>query len=142
VTAGEGFSVQYHFKDSTFHNKPTEISMLFYPTYSAKETIDELKLEFSYPAWTPGDAQYNSDSLKAKVMDLLMFWYKGNEFVSAKVNDSTILPVKLDGNRRLWVEIKDARSVNVAIQDILSPKFKHSTGSDTAEDKKKRQVKE
>lgn len=119
-------SVQYLFTDSLFHDQPTDIRLLFYPNYDEDQVIAEMDLEFSYLAWAPWNKAYQSDSLEVKTKKLLMHWYQGNEFVTANVNDTEI-PVKLDANRRILVYIKDAQSVVVKIQDILHPRFKHST---------------
>lgn len=118
-------SVQYLFKDSLFHDEPTEIRLLFFPDYDDKQVIAEMDMEFSYLAWAPWNEKYQSDSLEVKIKKLLMHWYGGNEFVSAHVNDAEI-PVKVDGNRRILVYIKDAQSVGAKIQDILHPRFRHS----------------
>lgn len=118
-------SVQYLFTDSMVHRKPLEMRLLFFPDYDEKDVIAEMNMEFSYTAWAPWNKSLQSDSLKVKVMDLLMAWYRGNDFVTATVNDAP-MPVKLDGNRRVLVRIKDAQSVAVTVQDILHPKFRHS----------------
>lgn len=126
VTQGPGnTTVQYVFKDSLVHDEPAELRLLFYPAFDKNESIDEMGLEFSYLGWSPWNKALQSDSLKLKTMELLMLWYKGNEFVMADVNDRKI-PVKLDGNRRILVYEKDPQSVAVRIQDILHPRFKHS----------------
>jgi hypothetical protein len=118
-------SVQYMFTDSLVHDKPTRIRMLFFPSFDKKDKIAQMNFEFSYPAWAPWNETSQADSLKVKTMELLMHWYKGNEFVTADVNDSK-MPVKVDGNRRLLVYIKDSQSVIVKAQDLLHPNFKHS----------------
>lgn len=126
VTQGPGnASVQYLFNDSVVHDGLTPMRLLFYPNYDEKGVIAEMSMEFSYPAWAPWNRALQSDSLKLRTMELLMNWYKGNEFVTADVNNAA-MPVKLDGNRRVLVSIKDAQSVSVKVQDILHPKFKHS----------------
>lgn len=118
-------SVQYLFSDSLIHDRPTQIRLLFFPEYDEKDIIAEMNMELSYPGWAPWNRALQSDSLKVKTMQLLMNWYKGNEFVTADVNNAP-MSVKLDGNRRVLVYIKDAQSVGVKVQDILHPKFKHS----------------
>lgn len=125
VTEGPGnSSVQYLFKDSLVHEKATSIRLLFMPSYDETDKIKEMNMEFSYAAWAPWNRQYQSDSLKNKVMKLLMKWYKGNEFITAKVGEEEV-PVKLDGNRRILVIIRNEQHVLVKVQDILHPSFKH-----------------
>lgn len=119
-------SVQFLFTDSLYHHQPTDIRLLFFPNYDEDQVIAEMSMEFSYLAWAPWNKLYQSDSLEIKTKKLLVHWYQGNEFVTAKVNDIDI-PVKLDANRRILVYIKDAQSVGVKIQDISHPMFKHST---------------
>lgn len=126
VTQGPGnSSVQYLFTDSSIHNNPTPIRLLFYPSFDKNDVIAQMNFEFSYPGWALWNNEFHADSMKVKTMELLMIWYKGNEFVTADVNN-TKMPVKLDGNRRLLVYVKDAQSVVVEAQDILHPNFKHS----------------
>ncbi|MBX2894139.1 MAG: hypothetical protein KF763_01760 [Cyclobacteriaceae bacterium] len=126
VTQGpNGATVQYFFSDSLFHEQPTSIRLLFIPAFDENDVIKEVNLEFSYAAWAPWNTVYQSDQLIKKVQDILMVWYKGNSFVSVKLDDR-ILPVKLDGNRRLIVYIKDEQNVVVKVQDILHPAYKHS----------------
>lgn len=131
VTAGpNGTSVQYLFEDSLFHNQPTPVRMLFTPSFDKEDVIIEMTMEFTYPSWTAWDGQFQSDKLKEKVLKLLMNWYKGNEFVTAKINGD-VVPVKLDGNRRMIVYPKNEQIVVVEIQDILHPKYRHSITTDT-----------
>ena len=118
-------SVQYLFTDSLVHEKPQEIRLLFFPTFDKNDKIAEMNLELSYMAWAPWNEGLQSDSLKGKVMDLLVTWYGGNNFVLARVHGEEI-PVKVDGNRRILIFLKDRQSVTVKIQDIQHPKFKHS----------------
>jgi hypothetical protein len=126
VTQGpNSSSVQYMFSDSLYHKRPTEIRMLFYPSFDSKDVINEMIMEFNYSGWAPWNRPLQSDSLKVKTMELLMKWYGGNNFITANVDKSSF-PVKLDGNRRILVEIKDVQSVVVKVQDILHPQFMHS----------------
>ncbi len=126
VTQGpSGFKVQYLSNDSLVNKNSNKIRLLFSPFFDTNEKIAEMDLEFSYLGWAPWNKHLQSDSLKHNVMKMLMIWYKGNEFIEAKVGDENI-PVKLDGNRRILVHITDAQSVTVRVQDILHPKFIHS----------------
>jgi enediyne biosynthesis protein E4 len=124
IDGGGGF-VQYLFTDSLVHQKPEPMKLLFHPNFDKKNNLAEMFMEFSYVGWSPAVARYQSDSLKEKVMDMLVKWYGGNEFVQAKV-DSVELPVKVDGNRRIVIYHKDAQAILVKVQDLLHPIFMHS----------------
>lgn len=130
---GNGF-VQYVFRDSSGHKDPELMKLRFHANFDNKDRLAEMLMEFSYMSWAPAVPRYHADSLKASTMKLLMQWYGGNQFITAKVDDIE-LPVKLDGNRRILVYPKDAVSVEVKIQDILHPIFQHSITRD--EDQKK-----
>jgi len=130
VTEGpNGATVQYLFKDSLFHDETTEMRLLFIPAFDKDDKIMEMNLEFSYRAWAPWNEQYHSEKLKDKVLKLLMLWYKGNDFIIIKIKENDV-PVKLDGNRRMLVYVKDEQNVVVKVQDILHPKYRHSITSD------------
>lgn len=124
-------SVQYLFSDSLVHKEPTKIKLLFMPKYDRDEKIVEMEMELSYEGWAPWNRELQSDSLQVKTMQLLREWYKGNEFVTAKIMDKDI-PVKVDGNRRILVFIYDPQRVVVKIQDILNPMFQHSITKEEA----------
>ena len=138
VTQGpSGLSVQYLFSDSLFHYKPTQIRLLFSPSFDVNNKISDMNMEFNYLGWAPWNKHLQSDSLEVKVKDILMKWYAGNKFITAKTGDKT-WPVKLDANRRILVSKKDAQTVVVKVQDILHPKFRHSiTEKEKEKDKTK-----
>lgn len=126
VTQGpKGATVQYLFTDSLIHKDPASLRLLFIPAFDEKDIIKEVNLEFSYMAWAPWNAELQSEKLIEKVKEIVMMWYKGNPFVMIKLNDQE-LPVKVDGNRRLIVYIKDEQNVVVKVHDILHPAYKHS----------------
>jgi hypothetical protein len=102
--------------------------LLFMPSYDDKDVITEMSMEFRYQGWTSWNLELQSDSLKVKVMELLRVWYKGNEFVTAHIQDTEQF-VKVDGNRRILIYILDPQRVVVKVQDILHPMFQHSITS-------------
>jgi len=133
VTAGpNGATVQYLFTDSLVHDTLTAMRMLFIPAFDKDDVIMEMNLEFSYPAWAPWNEQYHSDKLKERVLKLLMHWYKGNEFLVVNINGNDT-PIKLDGNRRMIVYIKDEQNVVIKIQDIMHPNYRHSITNDVVQ---------
>lgn len=126
ITQGPGgATVQYLFKDSLVHEAPTDLRLLFIPVFDQSDVIIEMNLEFSYSAWAPWNEQYQSDKLKEKVLKLIQRWYKGNEFITAEIDNNKV-PVKLDGNRRMLVYLKDTQNVVIKVQDILHPRYRHS----------------
>jgi hypothetical protein len=126
VTQGpNGATVQYIFIDSLIHDKPTSLRLLFIPAFDEMDKIKEMNLEFSYTAWSPWNKEYQSEALIEKVKDILMMWYKGNPFISAKIDDREV-PIKLDCNRRMILYIKDEQNVVVKVHDILHSAYKHS----------------
>ena len=130
ITPGQGnASVMYLFTDSLFHNRPTTLRLLFYPTFDQEDIIAEVKMEFNYPGWAPWNRGLQSDSLKQKVEKILMHWYQGNDFVTAHVSE-TEMPVKVDGNRRITLNVKDAQTVQARVQDLRHPYFMHSITRD------------
>lgn len=129
VTAGAGNNVEYVFSDSLFHRNPTNISLLFYPSFDQNDKITNMKMQFSYGAWAPWNRAMQSDSLLGKTQKILMNWYGGNNFILADVGGKQ-MPVKLDGNRRILVYTWDMKSVSVEVQDILNPVFKHASRSE------------
>lgn len=124
VTEGEGFGVQYFFHDSLFHIKPTKIQLVFSPEFDDQSKLCSISMKFSYPSWAPWNPKTLSDSLKPKVIKIVESWYRGNAFIKASVQGQEI-PVKLDGNRRIVIEIKDSRNVVANVQDILNPRYQH-----------------
>jgi hypothetical protein len=125
VTQGPEGAAMYIFKDSSVHARPTEIRVLFVPAFDDKDVITNIDLNFTYTAWAPWNREMQADSLESKVEKLLMRWYGGNNFVTAKTKDAQ-LPVKVDGNRRVVIYRKEPQNVIVKVQDLLHPKFKHS----------------
>lgn len=129
-----GNSVQYYFTDSIVHQPPQKLSLLFAPNFDASDHIAELQVELSYVAWAPWNKDLQSDSLKVRTVDLLQRWYGGNPFIMVDMDEREI-PVKVDGNRRIIVDAKDAQNVRIRFQDLLNPAFQHSVTKEAMENK-------
>jgi hypothetical protein len=125
-TMGPMGTVQYFYIDSIFHEKPQEIRILIDPSFDASNKIADVSLEFSYPGWAPWNREFAADSLIVMVERILMDWYKGNAFVIAHPAGK-VLPVKVDGNRRILVYRKDDQTVLVKVQDLLHHWYNNST---------------
>jgi len=130
ITEGpDGATVQYLFRDSVVHAQSTPMRLLFIPAFDKNDVIMEMNLELSYIGWAPWNEHLQADKLKESVLKLMTQWYKGNEFITAKIDDKDV-PIKLDGNRRMLVYIKDEQNVVVKVQDILHPTYRHSVSAD------------
>ena len=121
TTEGPGYAVRYLVYDSLVHRDPTSIQLLFVPGFDEKEILTDMDLKFSYLGWAPWNRRFQSDSLKNKVIDLLMQWYGGNRFVVAHTGDNEV-PVKMDGNRRILIYEDAPQNVIVRIQDMSRPR--------------------
>jgi hypothetical protein len=131
---GSGF-VHYILKDSVVHKSPEEINVLFRPNFDNKNHMAEMLVHLSYPGWASGLPRYSSDSLGVRTIQLLEHLYGGNKFVAAHVGEEEI-PVKVDGNRRIFLEKLDGQTVQLKIQDILHPIFQHSITRESLKEKK------
>jgi hypothetical protein len=132
VTQGpDGSSVQYIFSDSV-KSERQQIKVLFVPSFDEQDILSNLDLKFSYLAWAPWNENLQSDSLEIEVLRLLKNWYRGNDFMLVNV-DEELIPIKLDGNRRIMVYKYDTESIVVRVQDILHPKYKHSISAGKGE---------
>jgi len=125
TTEGPGYAVRYLVYDSLVHKSPTSIQLLFVPGFDEKEILTDMDLKFSYLGWAPWNRRFQSDSLKNKVIDLLMHWYGGNRFVTAHTEDNEV-PVKVDGNRRILIYEDAPQNVIVRIQDMSRSRDSHT----------------
>jgi hypothetical protein len=124
IDQGVGFSAKYIINDSMTQTPPRDIALLFYPKFDSSNIINGLDMEFRYPGWNSGIRNTQSDSLMTHVQKILLKWYKGNDFVIAKI-DGKDTPVKVDGNRRMMMKIEDEQRVLVHIRDLLHPMYRH-----------------
>lgn len=117
--------VEYH--PSMPSGKPTKMS--FYPKYTENK-IYLMQVEFSYEAWAPWNEEMNVDNLLEDVIKLLEDWY-GTGFIEVKgKNDSQVVFVKMDGNRRIRIFKKHLSAVRVEISDLpVEKKLKENANS-------------
>lgn len=124
VQGSSGTYVRFLPMDSVLWGLGRGIKMEFEAGFDAQERINEVKIQFSYLGWAPWNKHLQSDVLKPYVITQLEKWYNGNDFIGIVSNNDS-LSVKVDGNRRVIVGLKDDQTVLVSIQDILHPRFKH-----------------
>jgi hypothetical protein len=123
LTQGPKGAVLYQMTDSIVHSTPTTIRVLIFSFFDEHEVATNFNLEFSYSDWAPWNKRFQSDSLEMKLKKLLLSWYSGNDFVNANIGEEKMVPVKVDGNRRIIIKVKDAQSVVVMVQDMTHPKY-------------------
>lgn len=119
-------AVQYAILDSTVHENPTKINLYFFPDFDQNDIINSMNMEFTYPGWSPWNKRYQSDTLMVKVVDILEQWYGGNPFIYMDFeNNPRKVPIKVDGNRRIIIRVKDNQTVMATIHDISHKEYKH-----------------
>lgn len=79
-----------------------------------------MDFQFYYNAWSIWNKSLQSDKLLPVVMDSLIKWYPGNDFIKVPLKkDSLHLLVKVDGNRRITIRpLEDERIVKAKIDDL------------------------
>ncbi len=135
ISAGVSGTIQYMIKDSTTHLGHPDIRLLFVPGFDKQDKIVNMDLKFTYIGWAPWNKSLQADSLAEVVQKIIMKWYGGNEFITAKLNGEKI-PVKIDGNRRMSLFIQEPSDVIVKQHDIFHSRYKHSIFRDENEKQK------
>lgn len=116
IMQGPGnLSVEYNL-DSSQLKSPAY--MRFYPKFKA-EKIHVMPVEFIYKAWAPWNQQLSADSLLLDVKEMFERWY-GGEFIYLEDESGNIkLWVKIDGNRRIRLYIKNISTVKAEFVNLL-----------------------
>ncbi len=97
-------------------------SMNFYPEMD-NNRINKIMVTFQYDGWAPWNKQLFSDKLLPDVLNLYKRWYsKGNSFIEINGTGKSTIYVKVDGNRRIIIGIKDDMLVKVDYTDLLTEK--------------------
>lgn len=105
-------SVQYPLKDQL----GSAGVLQFYPNFH-QEKAYEVQASFYYDGWAPWNRHLFADSLKPKVRDLLADWYDV-EFIELKDTKAGDVFVRIDGNRRIVIGVRDEQIVDVSITDM------------------------
>lgn len=96
------------------------ITLLFYGIFDENNIMTGMDLQFSYDAWSLWNEKLQSKELVHAIKDSLEKWYPGNRFKLLEMpRDTTAVFVKIDGNRRIWIQpLDDPRIVKARIDDL------------------------
>lgn len=122
-------------KEGILTNGPTELSveynltlpsgnpakMRFYPKFE-EDKIYLMPIEFSYENWAPWNEELSVENLRADVVKLMESWYGPGFLEISDADQSKVVFVKMDGNRRIRVFKKHISSVRVEISDLPTEK--------------------
>jgi hypothetical protein len=116
IIQGPGnLSVQYKI-DSTQLHAPAY--MRFYPKFK-NDVIHVMPVEFSYIAWAPWNQQLSADSLLFDVKNMFERWYGGKFILLEDESKNIQLWVKIDGNRRIRLYVKNSSTVKAEFVNLL-----------------------
>jgi len=93
-----------------------EATMNFYPEF-VKGKISKMPVVFSYEGWAPWNKELSVDMLLQDVLNLLTDWY-GDGYMEIKKEETKLVYIKVDGNRRITLYKKDESSVVVFFTDL------------------------
>ncbi len=106
------------------NNDPLKIQMHFYPETDQENIISEMDVLFGHSGWAPWNEEYQSKEMLPVVKDTLESWYKGNKFFSVQLENEEDIWVKIDGNRRIALRVKDDQFVQAKFTDLLNESAK------------------
>ncbi len=112
---GTGSQVLYDVSQD--FSRPTQVT--FYPKYVNGKMLD-MPLEFQYQDWALWNEETKVELLIEEVKEVLMTWYGGNDFIKMTSADgSTVVWVKIDGNRQIRVGRLNISTAKVDITNLL-----------------------
>ncbi len=114
IQGPNNLSIQYSLDDGL----KDKAMMHFYPTFYNKKVM-EMPVIFTYEAWSPWNKALSPDSLIYDVKAMLETWY-GGEFMEMDDTGKGKSFVKIDGNRRIGLYIKNETSVMCLMTDLLA----------------------
>jgi hypothetical protein len=113
VTHGElNQSVQYIMTSEL--DKP--VAMQFYPVFY-KDKVMEMPVTFAFVGWAPWNKELGSDSLFVKMLPVFKKWY-GQDFQTIQHDVMGTIHVKMDGNRRINLFVRDDQYVQAVFSDL------------------------
>ncbi|HTE30650.1 MAG TPA: hypothetical protein VK666_09785 [Chryseolinea sp.] len=105
-------SVEYKLVDDFY----APVMMRFYPSFY-RDKIYEMPVTFSYQGWAPWNKQFSSDSLLPHVLTMFKKWY-GPDFKLLQHPRMGAVYIKMDGNRRINIFIRDDQFVQAVFTDL------------------------
>ncbi len=111
----DGLLGKVHYKIKGLSNPA---SFYFYPDFK-DEKIHQFPVIANYDTWAPWNRGAQSDKLHEELLLLLMKWYEGNPFKKIEAAGKPVIWVKLDGNRRIVLSIRNESQVSIIYKDIL-----------------------
>ena len=118
---GEYGTLRYDLKLNKSKNNIGDINMDFFPRFNNKKRLDKLTIKFSHEAWAPWNKELFSNKLIVKVMDTIIKWYKGNDFLEAYNdinNKKSSIFYKVDGNRQFKVYFVEDHEVIAEVEKL------------------------
>ncbi len=96
------------------------IDMFFYPDFDERENIIGMDMEYRFKGWAPWNEELHAFELVPQLKDTLMSWYGGNGFIEIPDEKDSLgtVWVKVDGNRRIAMKVKDDEVVQVKYADL------------------------
>lgn len=101
-------------------NVEESLDMFFYPDFNEQDEIIGMEMEYRYKAWAPWNEELFAKNLVPALKDTLMKWYGGNDFITIADESDSLenIWVKVDGNRRIALKVKDDEVVQVKFADL------------------------
>ena len=118
---GEYGTLRYPLKLNKSKNNIGDINMDFFPRFNNKKRLDKLTIKFSHEAWAPWNKELFPNKLIVKVMDTIIKWYKGNDFLEAYNdinNKKSSIFYKVDGNRQFKVYFVEDHEVIAEVEKL------------------------
>lgn len=107
----------------------------FYPAFY-EDRIFEMPMVFTYESWAPWNKHLAADRLQLEVLDLMEDWFGTGFYEVIDPNEEENKAfVKIDGNRRVSIYIKDDQYVKVDIIDLPVQRRMQEEAENQADDK-------
>jgi len=122
ITAGTGNTSARYVMDRDSLGKDSQAKeMLFYGIFDDQDTMQGMRMTYSYLTWAPWNRERYSDTLLNRLKKQYIEGYPGNDFIQLDVEvQGKTHPalVKIDGNRQILMYPKGKKDVVVRIEDL------------------------